>query len=107
VPDILISHHWEECLTNSLNPKVNIIKYKPLSRRVKRPVRRASKELTRPPMPTTIGKGRALPSIAQTYIPVPKNEAEASEMYRVGAEKIAQLTVRTMYMKMLVREMII
>ena len=92
---------------NSLNPKVNIIKYKPLNRRVKRPVIKASKALTRPLMQTTIGKGRILPSMAQTYIPVPKNEAEASEMYRVGAEKIDQLTVRTMYMKMLVREMII
>ena len=92
---------------NSLNPKVNIIKYIPLSRKVKRPVKSARKELTRPPMPTTIGKGKTLPSIAQTYIPVPKNEAEAREMYRVGAEKIAQLTVRMMYIKILVRDMII
>jgi hypothetical protein len=38
-------------------------------------------------------------------MPTPKKAAGASEMYPVGPENIAQLTVMTMYMKMLVSRM--
>jgi hypothetical protein len=36
------------------------------------------------------------------YIPTPKNVAVARDMYRVGPQNMAQLTVRTTYMRMLV-----
>jgi hypothetical protein len=38
-------------------------------------------------------------------MPTPKKAAGASEMYPVGPENIAQLTVMTMYMRMLVSRM--
>jgi len=77
----------------------------PLSLRVKAPIGRARQKLVRPPIHITAGKDNAVPSIAEVYIPTPKKAAGASEMYPVGPENIAQLTVMTMYMKMLVSSM--
>jgi hypothetical protein len=59
----------------------------------------------RPPIHITAGKDNAVPNRAEVYIPTPKKAAGASEMYPVGPENIAQLTVMTMYMKMLVSSM--
>jgi hypothetical protein len=81
---------------------VNIAKYIPLSLRVKAPTRRARQKLARAPIPITKGKDRAFPRMAAVYMPTPKNAAGASEIYPVGPEKITQLTVRMMYMKMAV-----
>jgi hypothetical protein len=39
--------------------------------------------------------------MAEVYIPTPKNAAGASEIYPVGPENITQLTVRTIYIRML------
>jgi hypothetical protein len=78
------------------------MKYMPLSLRVSRPMKRATMKLTRPLIMITAGKGSACPNIAEVYTPTPKKAADASEMCRVGPEKIVQLTVMTTYIKILV-----
>jgi hypothetical protein len=74
----------------------------PRSLRVNAPTRRARQKLARAPIPITRGKEITFPKAADVYIPTPKNAADASETYPVGPEKITQLTVRTIYMKMAV-----
>jgi hypothetical protein len=64
---------------SSLSPKVNMVKYIPLNLRLDKPTKRASKKLIKPPRPITTSKGNLSPRIAETYIPIPKNAAEASE----------------------------
>jgi hypothetical protein len=90
---------------SSLRPKVNIVKYIPLNLRLDKPTKRASKKLIKPPSPITTGKNNTFPRIAEIYMPIPKKAADARDMYRVGPEKTAQLTVRTIYIKMLVNDM--
>jgi hypothetical protein len=77
----------------------------PLNLRVKAPIGRARQKLVRPPIQITVGNDKVVPRIAEVYMPTPKKAAGASEMYPVGPENIAQLTVMTMYMKMLVSRM--
>ena len=89
---------------SSLIPKVNMIKYMPLSLRVSKPIKIARMKLTRPPIAIKTGRGNASPSTAEVYTPTPKKAAEASEMYRVGPEKITQLRVMIIYIIMLVSE---
>jgi hypothetical protein len=67
-----------------------------------KPVNSPMRKLTRLPQTTTSGKGKRSPRTADVYIPTPKNVAVAKDMYRVGPQNIAQLTVRTIYMRMLV-----
>jgi len=59
---------------------VNMMKYMPLSLRVKKPMKRARQKLTRPPITITAGRGNTNPSIAEAYTPTPKKAADASEM---------------------------
>jgi hypothetical protein len=66
------------------------------------PVNSPMAKLKNPPQATTNGKGKRSPSTADVYIPTPKNVAVAKDMYRVGPQNMAQLTVRTTYMRMLV-----
>ena len=65
---------------SSLIPKVNMIKYIPLSLRVMRPIKKASIKLTRPPPAITKGRGNASPEMAEKYTPTPKNAAEARDI---------------------------
>jgi hypothetical protein len=73
----------------------------PLSLRVKAPTRRARQKLARAPIQITIGKENAFPNRAEVYMPTPKNAAGASEIYPVGPENMVQLTVITIYIKIL------
>jgi hypothetical protein len=73
----------------------------PLSLKVRAPMRRARQILATPPMAITIGKGNTFPIMAEVYMPTPKNAAGAREIYPVGPEKITQLTVRTIYIRIL------
>ncbi|GAH95193.1 unnamed protein product [marine sediment metagenome] len=65
---------------STTSPKVKIAKYMPLSLRVKAPTGRATQKLARPPIPITIGRGNASPSMAEVYMPTPKKAADASDM---------------------------
>jgi hypothetical protein len=56
-------------------------------------------------MRMTTGRGNTCPSIAEVYTPTPKKAADANEMYRVGPEKMVQLTVMIIYIIMLVSDM--
>jgi hypothetical protein len=66
VPFMLVSHHRRKCLMSSLTPKVKMMKYIPLSLRVRRPIKRARIKLTVPPEAITTGRGNACPSTAET-----------------------------------------
>jgi hypothetical protein len=105
VPVMVVSHHRRKFLISSLIEKVNMMKYMPRSLRVRRPIKMASIKLSRLPATITTGKGNDFPNRADVYTPTPKKAAEASEMYRVGPEKIVQLTVRIIYIKTVVSNM--
>jgi hypothetical protein len=80
VPVIVVSHHRRKCLMSSLIEKVNMIKYIPLSLKVRRPIQRASIKLNRLPATITTGRGNDFPSKAEVYTPTPKKAADAREM---------------------------
>ena len=102
VPVMVVSHHRRKFLMSSVMENVNMMKYMPLNLSVRRPMHKARMKLRRLASRITTGRGSALPNKAEVYTPTPKKAADAREMYREGPEKIAQLTVMTIYMKIVV-----
>jgi hypothetical protein len=83
-----------------------MIKYMPLSLSVRRPINRASVKLKKLARRITRGRASSFPSKADVYTPTPKKAAVAREIYRVGPEKIVQLTVRMTNINMVVNDTI-
>jgi hypothetical protein len=77
---MFVSHHRRKFLMSSLIEKVNMMKYMPLSLRVRRPTHMARIKLNKPPEMITTDRGNAFPNRAEVYMPTPKKAADAKEM---------------------------